>query len=492
MPNPGKDANLERPRSVPAGRTIHPLAIPVLHLLSLGIYVLVWLYRRYAEIRRAHPEATNISPGQAVGFQFIPVFNIFWVFYVWYDLARALSRLQIARVGRSLVWPHFVPILLWGAAPTGIIMGLLVGVVVELTGVGNAAKWAVGASLVSVPLFWWAMIIAQVSLNYVWSHVATPARVEAVPPVDPARHFYRRQLWRATACLVPIFFGFLLLLDEGVRIKDFTSRQGSRLGLGFVSEPTVPVPEQDIERTIELIRSRAEAFGVPAPVVQRSKAAGEAVEVMLPVTPNFNRERISGLLLMSSVLDLKGVVAGPFASESEAQAAQGNVIPEDEEILRDSGQPAQYFVCKKQGVLGPDDVRRAQATTGVDGRPAVSVVLSEPGGERMRRYSRAHIGQQLAIVLDGKVVSAPTIQGEIGADIQITGQFTTMQAQDLALILRAMSLPHPLRVVSQDEFSSTRWLLRQAGRTGIVALVFAVMIAILFRLVPRCYGPIQR
>lgn len=492
MPNPGKDPNPEVPRSVPAGRTIHPLAIPVLIILSLGIYMLVWLYRRYAEVRRAYPEATNISPGQAVGFLFIPVFNIFWSFYIWYDLARALSRLQVARVGRSLVWPYFVPILMWGAGPSAVLIGFLVGFLMGLAGAESAVTWAAGACLVWLTIEWCALIIGQVSLNYVWSHVAAPAPGEGVPPNDLTRRFYRRQLWRATACLLPIFFGFILLLYEAVHIKDFTSQQGFRFGLGFVAEPTAPVPEQDIERTIERLRSRAEAFEFLAPVVQRSRAAGEAVEVLLPVTPNFNPERIPGLLLMSSVLELKEVVAGPFASESEARAALGNGIPEDAEVLRDSGQPAQYFVCNKQGLLGPSDVRRAQATKGEDARPAVWVVLTEEGGERMRRYSRTHIGKQLAIVLDGKVVSAPRIQGEIGTDIQIAGQFTTGQAQDLAMILRVMSLPRPLRVVSQGEFPSTRWLLRQAGRVGIVALVFAVMIAILFRLVPTRYTPILR
>jgi hypothetical protein len=72
----------------------NPALLPVWLLLTVNIYWVFWAYRTYQEIRQHVPSATTITPGRAVGFLFIPFFNIFWFFRLMADLPRALRRVQ--------------------------------------------------------------------------------------------------------------------------------------------------------------------------------------------------------------------------------------------------------------------------------------------------------------------------------------------------------------------------------------------------------------
>ena len=91
----------------------------------------------------------------------------------------------------------------------------------------------------------------------------------------------------------------------------------------------------------------------------------------------------------------------------------------------------------------------AQASFDQNNRPAVSFTLNATGAKRFGRVTGANIGRPFAIVLDGKVVSAPTIQSQIFGNGQITGTFTVAETNELALILRAGALPAPLIVMEE-------------------------------------------
>lgn len=68
--------------------------LPVWMILTLGIYWPFWLYRTYKEVRAHMPDATTITPGKAVGFLFIPFFNIYWFFRIVIDFPCAIARMQ--------------------------------------------------------------------------------------------------------------------------------------------------------------------------------------------------------------------------------------------------------------------------------------------------------------------------------------------------------------------------------------------------------------
>ena len=179
-----------------------------------------------------------------------------------------------------------------------------------------------------------------------------------------------------------------------------------------------------------------------------------------------------------------------YPSQAEASASVSNKIPEGWEILKERGGNGKFYICRRQPLFTGEDIQSArQSQDPYYGRPAVSVGLTESAGERMGTYSRNNIGKHLAIVLDGRVVSAPTITGRIGRDLQITGQFSPAEVRDLSFVLRAGSgvLPHPGKVVNEQLVPTVRWVVRQSVRAGIFALAFVAMVLVFFRIVPGRY-----
>jgi preprotein translocase subunit SecD len=127
------------------------------------------------------------------------------------------------------------------------------------------------------------------------------------------------------------------------------------------------------------------------------------------------------------------------------------------------------------------DIRDAHATQGDVGRWETNFVLTQDAAKRFQRYTESNIGNRAAIVVDNQVISAPTIQSAISDTGRITGAGTQEEASDLALNLRAGSLP--ARIVDQEERTvgpslgadSIREGFR-AGLAGLVAVVFCMLV----------------
>jgi preprotein translocase subunit SecD len=119
------------------------------------------------------------------------------------------------------------------------------------------------------------------------------------------------------------------------------------------------------------------------------------------------------------------------------------------------------------------------------GRPEIGFVLTGPGSELFYAYTSAHVGDQLAIVLDGRVLSAPNINQAIRDQGVISGQFTNEEAESLAVQMRYGALPISLKVVDVRTIGATLGAdsVRSSVVAGIIGLiaVFIFMIT-LFRL----------
>jgi len=92
----------QRPKFTPRETRWMPLWL----VLTANIYWMFWLYKTYKEIRQHSPTATTITPGQAVGLMFVPVFNIYWLFRVLHDFPRALARVQNQASPMADALPH--------------------------------------------------------------------------------------------------------------------------------------------------------------------------------------------------------------------------------------------------------------------------------------------------------------------------------------------------------------------------------------------------
>ncbi|HEX5726920.1 MAG TPA: protein translocase subunit SecD [Longimicrobiaceae bacterium] len=147
---------------------------------------------------------------------------------------------------------------------------------------------------------------------------------------------------------------------------------------------------------------------------------------------------------------------------------------------------ASLWLLEADPIMTGQHLQNALAQTDQFGRPIVVFELSRRGGRTFGRETAAHIGDQMAIVLDDRVYTAPVIRGQITTNGQIElGNATMEDATDLALVLRAGALPAPLKIVEERTIGPT---LGQdsidngmlAGMIGVTAVV--VMILLYYKL----------
>lgn len=233
------------------------------------------------------------------------------------------------------------------------------------------------------------------------------------------------------------------------------------------------------------IDKKINALGLSeATVQQRREDADSELLVQLPDVDD--PARVKQILQTAAVLELYDVKAGPFASRDEALAQNGGILPPGTKLIGTAGtdQNARgggvYLVARTPVVRGPD-IRDARAEQGdLPNSWKTGFVLSQDAAKRFSAYTGSHIGQRLAIVLDGNVLSAPTIQAQISDQGVITGAATEQDASDLALNLKAGSLPAGVAYQQEDTVGASLGAdsIRNGFAAGIagVAAVIALML----------------
>ena len=141
------------------------------------------------------------------------------------------------------------------------------------------------------------------------------------------------------------------------------------------------------------------------------------------------------------------------------------------------------YAVDRRPVLTGEQLQDARASLDPTNNEAVvRFTLTRSGGRRFRQTTREHVNDYMAIMLDGRVFrQPPIIKSEIGRDGQIElGNATLQEAQDLALVLRAGSLPAPLQIVEERTVGPSlgRDSIRQGAQAGIIAGVLVILIMI--------------
>ncbi len=222
----------------------------------------------------------------------------------------------------------------------------------------------------------------------------------------------------------------------------------------------VAVNAEELATIRTIIENRINQYGVAEPIVQTQ--GGDRIVVEIPGVTN--EQDVRGLIGSTGRLDFVEV---PPARANEV--IPGGRIPADLEV-----------------VFSGDKIASASAGFDPQNRRAVDFVLTEEGARIFADYTRNHVGEQFAIVLDGIVQSAPEIQSAIpSGQGQISGTFTQEEVNALVTVLRYGALPNAIEEVSFSKISATLGFdfLQQslvAAAIGI-ALVFAFML-MLYRL----------
>lgn len=254
----------------------------------------------------------------------------------------------------------------------------------------------------------------------------------------------------------------------------------------FTLKPNVVVQlrEETVNQALQTIERRVNELGVAEPIVARHSAADQIL-VQLPGVTDVNRAK--EIIRSTALLELKQVEQGPFPDEASARQAYANNVPPDLQVLpgRSEGTPGAtpatvYYVVRRVPAVTGRDLRNARPTLDENNRPAVSFSLNNEGARKFGAFTQANIGRQLAIVLDGRIYSAPRIESRIDDEGRITGNFTQQEAGDLGLTLRSGALPASLTYLEERTVGPT--LGADSVRAGVTASLGGLLLVVLFLL----------
>jgi preprotein translocase subunit SecD len=237
--------------------------------------------------------------------------------------------------------------------------------------------------------------------------------------------------------------------------------------------------DQAVTQTLETIRNRVDQFGVAEPLIQ--KQGIDRIVVELPGVDD--PDRVKNLIKVAAVLKWKMVVAGPAADEASLLQAFGGTVPEDAEIVHGDasrGHPGLYLINKVATLTG-SDLRSVRLSQDEWNSPAVAFQLNTDGARRFEKTTGENIGKQLAIILDDKLQSAPTINTRIGDSGIIQGRFTSQEAEDLVVILKAGALPAGIKYLEDRTIGPS--LGSDSVKQGLIAGLAAVLAVMAFMIV---------
>jgi preprotein translocase subunit SecD len=246
------------------------------------------------------------------------------------------------------------------------------------------------------------------------------------------------------------------------------------------AERTQEIREQTMLQVLEVLRRRIDdpVRGIPDSVVTRQ--GNDRVLVQIP-GGQIDRGRARALLKSTGFLEFK-IVIDSAPSEEALRAAHPGGIPEDQVIAFERDAETQavlaaYLMPKAADITG-DYLDDARVGFDPQQRSLVNFRFNPEGGRIFAELTEANIGQRLAIIMEKNVYSAPTIQSRISTRGQITGRFSSQEAADLAIVLRAGALSVP--VVIEEERTVGPALGQDSIDSGVRASIVGLILIVAF------------
>lgn len=278
------------------------------------------------------------------------------------------------------------------------------------------------------------------------------------------------------------------LLDKvlGDRLPDFNITPGVEITARLKPEVKRAVQDMAVRQGLETIRNRIDQFGVAEPTIQRQGLESNRIVVQLPGVDDPGR--VKELIRSTAFLEIKPVVR-VAPTEEALLATTGGVVPDDSQVVPGDVEGAdgrvtgrEYYLVKKASVVTGRDLRNARRSQDQYNQPAVHFSLTPEGARKFGEYTAAHIGDRMAIVLDNKVRSAPSIRSRIDDSGIIEGSFTVQSAEDLALVLRAGALPASITYLEERTVGPSlgRDSIVRGIRAGLVGLALVVLFMLVY------------
>lgn len=315
----------------------------------------------------------------------------------------------------------------------------------------------------------------------------------------------RKDRWRLGLVAFVVIAAIASVFPIGGRIHlGLDLKGGAHIVLQAKSTDENPLTQDSVDRLLVVLRNRVDQYGVSEPLIQREGQNRVIIDLPGVENPEQALELIgkTALLEFRQVLQSTGALPPKaerpnYDSDAEFDAAVGRwneVKAQRDELeakLREeaSSDPSTLVTGDDSGriyLLGSvyvtgKDLKDAKTTYDNLGRPVVSLEFDEQGSKLFDNATAENIKKQIAIVLDGSVVSAPVVQERIsGGAAQISGRFTPEEARNLAIMLRAGALPVPVDILENRSVGPS--LGADSIQSGLKAGLIGCALVVLFML----------
>lgn len=242
-----------------------------------------------------------------------------------------------------------------------------------------------------------------------------------------------------------------------------------------------------VSRSMTTIESRINGLGLAESSVQARGGADSDSEILVSLPGLDDPARVKSILQTAAMLELYEVKDGPFARMEDVLAKNGGVLPLNTKLLKSVPSASReqnegWYLVARTPVITGRDLRDSKPAQDEFGKWETSFILSQDAKGRFGKFTEANVGQRLAIVLDNQVKSAPTIQSRIEDSGRITGAGTQQESSDLALVLRAGSLPAGIIYLQEQTVGPSLGAdsIHQGLLAGVVGLVLVIVIMLVY------------
>ncbi len=257
--------------------------------------------------------------------------------------------------------------------------------------------------------------------------------------------------------------------------------------LNIRKEAAIKLRQDTLAQSINTIEKKVNGLGVAEASVQKRGGTGGESEILVQLPGVDDPGRVKGILQTAAMLELSEVKGGPYGSRDGALAQHGGVLPLNTKMVRGSARAAgtegeSWWLLTRSPVVTGRDLRDARPQQNENGGWDTGFVLTQDAARRFERFTEANVGQRLAIVLDGVVLSAPRIESKISDQGRITGSGNQQEASDLALNLRSGSLPAGVKLLEERTVGPSLGAdsIRRGIVAGLVGLALVVASMVLY------------
>jgi preprotein translocase subunit SecD len=249
--------------------------------------------------------------------------------------------------------------------------------------------------------------------------------------------------------------------------------------------------DRTLEQSIEAIRQRVDSLGVSEPLIQKNGLGDNQILVQLPGVDDPGR--VKDIIQSTARLELREALdhGQSYPTEQAALQAHNGILPANSVVMpskpRRGEQEGGFIIVSRVPVVSGTDIRSADPGNKSDtNEPIVNFYLTAAAGKKFAAFTGSHSKDSadpsnLAIVLDNRVITAPSINSQISDSGIIEGGFTEESAKDLAMLLRSGALPASLKYLTERTVGPS--LGADSIKAGVKAAIAGMTAVLIFMLI---------